>query len=250
MGADEQRRRRRQTLGFRPLYRQVRDVLVKRIADGVWQAGQALPSEPEIARGSRRQPGHGAQGARRDDGREPRRAPPGARHLSWPSMTTRASCSSSSSWCPIHGERSFPDSRVLAVADRHSDANAAAILGLRPRESVLRIDRVRLIARTRPACWSESICRPRSFPAWRSATCRTTSTSSMRTEFGITIGRASEKLKAVAADEPEASILGAPARNAAAAGRPHCLRPRRPPRGVARLALPTPTTIHYWSDLR
>lgn len=36
-------------LGFRPLYRQVRDVLVKRIADGVWQAGQALPSEPEIA---------------------------------------------------------------------------------------------------------------------------------------------------------------------------------------------------------
>src|SRR5215212_10884032 len=36
-------------LGFRPLYRQVRDVLVKRIADGVWQAGQALPSEPDIA---------------------------------------------------------------------------------------------------------------------------------------------------------------------------------------------------------
>src|SRR3712207_8929619 len=36
-------------LGFRPLYRQVRDVLVKRIADGVWQTGQILPSEPEIA---------------------------------------------------------------------------------------------------------------------------------------------------------------------------------------------------------
>ena len=36
-------------LGFRPLYRQVRDTLVKRIADGVWQAGQPLPSEPELA---------------------------------------------------------------------------------------------------------------------------------------------------------------------------------------------------------
>src|SRR6478672_7519758 len=38
-----------EALGFRPLYRQVRDVLVKRIADGVWQAGQMLPSEPDIA---------------------------------------------------------------------------------------------------------------------------------------------------------------------------------------------------------
>ena len=35
--------------GFRPLYRQVRDILVKRIADGVWQPGQILPSESEVA---------------------------------------------------------------------------------------------------------------------------------------------------------------------------------------------------------
>lgn len=39
----------RNALGFRPLYRQARDVLVGRINDGTWQAGQAIPSEHEIA---------------------------------------------------------------------------------------------------------------------------------------------------------------------------------------------------------
>ena len=39
----------RNGLGFRPLYRQARDVLVGRINDGIWQAGQVLPSEMEIA---------------------------------------------------------------------------------------------------------------------------------------------------------------------------------------------------------
>jgi GntR family transcriptional regulator len=36
-------------VGFRPLYRQVKDLLLRRLADGVWQPGQILPSEPEIA---------------------------------------------------------------------------------------------------------------------------------------------------------------------------------------------------------
>jgi GntR family transcriptional regulator len=44
-------------LGFRPLYRQVRDVLVRRIADGVWQAGQGIPSEAEIAADLKVSPG-------------------------------------------------------------------------------------------------------------------------------------------------------------------------------------------------
>src|SRR4029077_18874517 len=48
VGASE-RAESRAALGFRPLYRQVRDVLVRRIADGVWAAGGTLPSEPDIA---------------------------------------------------------------------------------------------------------------------------------------------------------------------------------------------------------
>src|SRR5215203_5028435 len=123
-------------LGFRPLYRQVRDVLVKRIADGVWHAGQLLPSEGEIAldlgvsQGTvrkaldemtaqnlvvRRQ-GRGTFVAKHDDAR-----------ILFQFFKL----------VPDSGERSFPDSRVLAVR-KHIDANAAAMLGLKPRESVLR----------------------------------------------------------------------------------------------------------------
>jgi len=36
-------------IGFRPLYRQIRDLLVRRIVDGVWAPGSALPSESRIA---------------------------------------------------------------------------------------------------------------------------------------------------------------------------------------------------------
>jgi GntR family transcriptional regulator len=35
--------------GFRPLYQQVRDLLVSRIADGVWRPAEALPSEQTLA---------------------------------------------------------------------------------------------------------------------------------------------------------------------------------------------------------
>ena len=36
-------------VGFRPLYRQVRELLLRRLAEGVWQPGQLLPSEGQLA---------------------------------------------------------------------------------------------------------------------------------------------------------------------------------------------------------
>lgn len=38
------------TPGFRPLYRQVYDIVVRRVAEGVWRAGEALPSELNLAK--------------------------------------------------------------------------------------------------------------------------------------------------------------------------------------------------------
>lgn len=35
--------------GFRPLYMQVQDLLIQRMADGEWRPGEMLPSEPELA---------------------------------------------------------------------------------------------------------------------------------------------------------------------------------------------------------
>jgi GntR family transcriptional regulator len=38
------------TPGYRPLYRQVYDILVRKVAEGVWRPGTALPSEQSLAR--------------------------------------------------------------------------------------------------------------------------------------------------------------------------------------------------------
>ena len=35
--------------GLRPLYRQVKDLLLRRIADQVWQPGELIPSDHQIA---------------------------------------------------------------------------------------------------------------------------------------------------------------------------------------------------------
>ena len=39
-----------ETPGYRPLYRQVYDIVVRRVAEGSWRPGEALPSEQSLAR--------------------------------------------------------------------------------------------------------------------------------------------------------------------------------------------------------
>lgn len=39
-----------ETPGFRPLYRQVYDIVVRQVAEGKWRPGEALPSEQSLAR--------------------------------------------------------------------------------------------------------------------------------------------------------------------------------------------------------
>ena len=39
-----------ETPGYRPLYRQVYDIVVRRVADGAWRPGESLPSEQNLAR--------------------------------------------------------------------------------------------------------------------------------------------------------------------------------------------------------
>jgi GntR family transcriptional regulator len=233
-------------LGFRPLYRQVRDVLVKRIADGVWQAGQVLPSEPEIAadlgvsHGTvrkaldemtaenlviRRQ-GRGTYVARHDDAR-----------ILFQFFKL----------VPDSGERSFPDSRVLEVR-KSPHPEAAAILGLKSRDPVLQIDRVRFLQGQ--ACVLERIHLPaRIFPRMEARELPNNLYEVYATEYGVTVGRASEKLKAVAATEREGAALGVPE------GTP-LLRIDRlaydlDARPVEwRISVCRTDAIHYWSDLR
>lgn len=235
-----------QVLGFRPLYRQVRDILVKRIADGVWQPGQVLPSEPEIAadlgvsHGTvrkaldemtaenlvvRRQ-GRGTFVAKHDDER-----------ILFQFFKL----------IPDTGERQFPESRVLNVTTC-TDAAATAALRLEPDEPVLQLERVRsLNGRT---CVFERIALPAMlFPGLQNREVPNNLYELYATEFGVTIGRASERLKAVAATEREASALGT------RVGEPllqidriaYALDGRR---AEWRVSLCRTEGLHYWSDLR
>jgi GntR family transcriptional regulator len=233
-------------LGFRPLYRQVRDLLVRRIADGIWQAGQPLPSESEIAldlgvsQGTvrkaldemtsdnlvvRRQ-GRGTYVARHDDAR-----------ILFQFFKL----------VPDTGERSFPESRMLeTVIGAYPEA--ATILGLKVREQVLRLDRVRSIGGD--ACILERIYLPASlFRGLETRPLPNNLYEFYALEYGVTIGRASEKLKAVAATDREAKTLGT------SIGSP-LLRVDRVAYALDgrrvewRVSLCSTEKIHYWSDLR
>jgi GntR family transcriptional regulator len=194
-------------LGFRPLYRQVRDALVKRIADGVWQPGQLLPSEPDIASSLgvshgtvrkaldemtadnlvvRRQ-GRGTYVAKHDDAR-----------ILFQFFKL----------VPDSGERRFPESRVLDVSTGNHAA-AASRLGLTSRDAILTLHRVRFI--DGQICVSEHIHLPLAvFPGLDKREIPNNLYELFATEFGVTIGRASEHLKAVAATAQDARHLDVP----------------------------------------
>jgi GntR family transcriptional regulator len=206
--AASERADNRAALGFRPLYRQVKDVLVRRIADGVWAAGGALPSEPDIAadlgvsHGTvrkaldelaaenlvvRRQ-GKGTFVARHDEA-----------HILFQYFKL----------IPDTGERRFPDSRILAVEVRDADAEAARILALRRGAKVVALERVRSLAER--ICIVERVVLPKAlFPGIEKRDLPNNLYELYRAEFGVTIARAAERLKAVAATRREAKHLDVP----------------------------------------
>jgi GntR family transcriptional regulator len=233
-------------LGFRPLYRQVRDTLVKRIADGVWQAGQLLPSEPELAgelgvsqgtvrkaldamtaeRLVIRRQGRGTFVAQHDDAR-----------ILFKFFKL----------VPDRGERGFPDSKLLRI-DTRVDTSAAERLEIDAHEPVLVIDRLRSVART--FCVVERICLQAAvFASLRERDVPDNLYDLYAREFGITIGRASEQLKAVAASDEQAQHLGV------GAGHPlleidriaYSLDARRV---EWRVSLCRTDAVHYASDVR
>jgi len=240
-------RARKDALGFRPLYAQVRDVLVKRIVDGAWKAGDVLPSESDIAadlgvsQGTvrkaldrlaaekfvlRRQ-GKGTYVARHDEAR-----------ILFQFFKL----------VPDSGKSEFPDSRVLAVGVETAGACAAAALRLRAGSRVARIERLRSLgART---CIVERIWLPRRlFPGIEKRDLPNNLYELYRSDFGVTIVHAVEKLKAVTATARDARHLGLKTgtpllsvdRTAFAAdGRPV----------EWRVSLCQTDTLHYLSDLR
>ncbi|HWM80673.1 MAG TPA: GntR family transcriptional regulator [Pseudolabrys sp.] len=192
-------------LGFRPLYRQVEDVLRQRIGSGVWKSGDMLPSEFELAadlgasQGTVRKAlnrmeadnlvfriqGRGTFVARHDDAR-----------ILFQFFKL----------VPDEEKPRFPDSRVLDVTVVPADEEIAEALDLAPRTRVIVLDRIRTIGKE--VCIVERIALPHSrFKGLERDEIPNNLYERYRSKFGVTIARAVERLKAVAASRHAARHL-------------------------------------------
>jgi GntR family transcriptional regulator len=231
----------------RPLYAQTRDALVKRLVDGVWAPGDALPSETELAAELRvsqgtvrkaldsmaadklvvRRQGRGTFVAVHDEARILfqffKLAPDDA------------------------SEMVFPESRVVEVASGRASERERERLGLRAGVRVIRIRRVRSLA-GRTAIAERIVLPARLFPRLEQGEIPNNLYGLFATRYGVAIARAQERLKAVALDAKEAALLGV------AAGSP-ALRIDRLALSLAgdevewRVSLCVTSDFHYLSEL-
>jgi GntR family transcriptional regulator len=197
--------------GFRPLYLQVKDLLIQRLATGSWRPGEALPSEFGLAAEFKvsqgtvrkaldelaaqnlvvRHQGKGTFAAQHT----PQRALFHFFHL-----------------VSDDGARALPGSRVLSLKTAKADRHESGRLALRLGTSVVRLKRVRLLGDE--VAIFERIALPAArFPDFVRRLPADVPNEVYRyyeDAYGVTVARAVEKLKAVEATAEEGKALGLP----------------------------------------
>jgi GntR family transcriptional regulator len=192
---------------YRPLYVQVKESLVRRLIDGAWQPGQLIPSEIELARevGVSQGTVRKALDAMTDENLLVRRqgrgtfvAEPEEGRILFQFFRL----------VPDSGERSFPNSRIIGRKIGKASAAEAAALAMRAGADTIRIERVRTIEEK--ALVVETIILPAArFPGFDAIGEVPNNVYRLYSQrWGITIARASEKLKAVPATTSDAAQLG------------------------------------------
>lgn len=192
---------------FRPLYAQVKDVLVRRLIDGTWAPGALLPSEIQIAQELKVSQGT-VRKALDDmvaDGLVLRRQGRGtfvAEHDHDRALFRFFRITADD------GVKQLPDSRPIDLIEAPADAAERAALALSPGARVWRVVRVRLLG-AEPVI-SERIVLPGAlFPDLDAGEPLPNNLYQLyETRFRITVVRAEERLKAVAACGIEARHLG------------------------------------------
>jgi GntR family transcriptional regulator len=195
-------------LGFRPLYRQVREQLTRRIADGRWKAGDMVPSENQIAadlgvsQGTVRKALDDMTAARllvRRQGRGTFVATHDEARILFQFFKLQ----------PDAGGPVFPESEVLSATAGEADAEDAAALGLYAGEPVIRIRRVRSLQGV--PCIIETITLPAAlFDGLEREPVPNNLYDIYARAFGVTVAGGSERIKAVAADSGAAAALSVP----------------------------------------
>jgi GntR family transcriptional regulator len=193
-------------LGFRPLYKQVRDRLTARIGDGSWKAGEMVPSEVQIAaelgvsQGTVRKALDDMTAAKllvRRQGRGTFVATHDEARILFQFFKLQ----------PDGGARVFPESEVLSVSEGAADPDEAAALALFTGEPVIRIRRVRSLE-GRP-CIAETIVLPTAlFEGIGDQPVPNNLYDLYARRYGVTVAGGSERIKAVAADAMTAGLLG------------------------------------------
>lgn len=192
--------------GFRPLYLQVKESLVRKLIDGTWKPGQLIPSEMELARDLGVSQGTVRKALDtmttenlliRRQGRGTYVAEPEENRMLFQFFRL----------VPDSGERSFPNSRVLKSQQASASKEEAERLRIGIGADVWRIERLRTLQKS--PLLIETITLPAGrFPGFEALTEIPNNVYRLYSQrWGITIAGASEKLKAVSASVRDARIL-------------------------------------------
>ena len=194
-------------IGFKPLYAQVRDQLVRRLVDGTWSPGMPLPSEMELARQLNVSQGTVRKALDsmtadnmliRKQGRGTYVAEPEESRILFQFYRL----------VPDEGIASFPDSRVISHGPAKATRAESTSLGIEEGGDVWRIERIRSLA-GQPML-VETITLPAGrFPGFGELTDIPNNVYRLYSDrWGITIASAGERLKAIAASGRDARKLG------------------------------------------
>ncbi|MBP0618149.1 GntR family transcriptional regulator [Jiella mangrovi] len=192
---------------FRPLYVQVRDTLLKRLISGSWTPGMMLPSEFQLAKelgvsqGTVRKALDAMTAEHlllRRQGRGTFVALPEEGRILFKFFRMVAD----------GGERLFPLSQIVGRGRSKASAADCARLALPAKAEVWWIDRIRQLG-GKPVIFERIRLPVSRFPQLGDMADIPNNVYALYSEeFGITIGKAEEKLKAALVDEAAASHLG------------------------------------------
>jgi GntR family transcriptional regulator len=197
---------------FHPLYSQIKELLIRRLAAREWKPGDALPSEIALANE------YGvSQGTLRKALNEMEAERLVVRRQGKGTFAAKHSANRSLfqffHLVGKNGERQLPESRVLECSAGRATQSERAALGLEAGMSVTRISRVRQMNGRPVIC--ERISVPTSlFPELQRCTpeeVTNTLYDMYETRYGVIVVRAKEQLRAVAAGEEESRLLDVPA---------------------------------------
>ena len=205
--ADDAEKRDPEAIGFKPLYAQVRDRLMRRLVEGEWLPGMLLPSEMELARqlsvsqGTVRKALDSMTADNlllRRQGRGTYVAEPEESRILFQFFRLT----------PDQGRPSFPDSRVLSTGHAKPTRTETEALHLKSTDQVFRIERIRSLS-GQPIL-IETITLPADrYPDFDHLTIIPNNLYRLYSErWAITIASAEERLKAISASSRDAVKLG------------------------------------------